>query len=299
MDRNEIARRAFKAGTQFAHKNGHDGLLVPPRLAAPGGDENRRIAACVCSTDAIPSNFAMAFAAMQYLSGRQELPFVLCNMKGGNATVSRNAAIEQAQANGCGWVLLMDPTVTFPANAMARLYNGAQEHKLDVVGATIANRAYPHANMAGGEDGLRPTTVDIFVEVAILPPALMLIRLEALKALKRPYFRSIAIEEGELLPAEYAKLGIPAGVPLTLEDHVYFCTAARRAGLKVMVDIQLSAEVVSWGEVGFHLSGNPDENQPQYDQVELGQPQRQAAPETPTEGAQAPTTPASQEGSDQ
>lgn len=256
VDRNEIARRAFQAGARL---NG-SGVIVPDRLAQQrGGPGAPAVGVAIPSTDQVDATFSMALAAMQYMIGRMGLPFYLFGMKGDVPAVNRNSAIEQARSHDCEWLLMLDPKVTFPPNGLARLLQAAMTHHFDIVGATSCNRAQPHNNLATGlETG--PATVDQFVEVARLPMSFTLLHVPAILALKRPLFRYQTIEEGE------------AGGPLVVDDASGFCDAARAAGLKVWLDVQLSTQVVSWGDCGYRLTGADDPAAPQYERIELGMP---------------------------
>lgn len=284
MDRNQIARSAFQQGANFARKSGNGSLLVPPRLAKDGGgDERADVGVAICSDESVPVNFAVALCAMEYMLGRLGLGFYLFNQRGDYPAARRNAAIETARGANCNWILLLDPNVSFPPNALSVLLNQAYAHKLDVIGPTHARRAHPHDNLALGSPEQSETVGEV-AEVAILPASFLLIRMAALEGLKRPYFRNVTIEESAPVPDEFKALGIPDGEPRIIDDAVYFCTAMRAAGKKVWLHPALSVEMVAWGESGWKLTGTDDPAAPQVQQVELGNmPTRAAEQESPRE----------------
>jgi hypothetical protein len=269
MDRNAIARNAFKQGLNFARKNGNGSLLVPDRLAKTGGNEQPNVGVAICSEDTVPVNFAVALGAMEYMLGRLGLGFYLFNQRGDLPAANRNSAIEAARASNCNWVLLLNQHLSFPPNALPMLLNQAYEHNLDIIGPTHARRVYPHDNLALAAPGDTATVGEV-VEVAILPASFLLIRLSALEGLKRPYFRNLVIEEGEPVPELYKPLGIPDGEPRIIDDTVYFCTTMRAAGRKVWLHPALSTQMVAWNESGWKLTGTDDPNAPQFEQIELG-----------------------------
>lgn len=274
MDHNLVAKRAFEQGVKFARKNGSDGLLVPPRLAkdGPGDGGAPRVAVCVTTGDTVTSNFAIALAALEYMMGQLKLPFFLFNMKNEHGPTNRNAAIDCAMNHECSWCLLLGPTLTFPPNLLARLLNLAMEHKVDVIGVASANRAQPHNNTALAKPGNEPVgSVATLVEVGAMAPGCLLIHLPTtLAKMKMPYFRNPSIEDGAPIPPEYADVLAPGAAPCIIDDTVYFCLEARRLGCRVMMDTQLSVEIVNWGEAGYKLTGAEDPKAPQYNIVELG-----------------------------
>lgn len=285
MDRNELAKKAFSQGAAFARKNGNAGLLVPPHMAGKGGPEGGlpRVAVAVCTGDTINSNTAIALGAMQYMMGHLKMPFFLFNFKDDHGATMRNAAINVAMNHECPWLFLVGQNLTFPPNVLPRLLNLALEHKIDVIGVASANRRVPHGNTAIQKpNATEVQSAGTAVEVGGMKPSCLLIHLPtALEKLKRPYFRNPSIEEGEPIPEEYSGVLPPGAVPCIIDDTVYFCLAAQRAGCRVMMDTALSIEVVNWGEAGFKLTGSDEPDAPQFKMVELGQAPTKMAPTEP------------------
>lgn len=270
MDRNEIARRAAHLGAAFGRKNGSE-VLVPERLAQQGGGGEGGVAvAVIAHGDTVGTNFAMALAATEFMLGRLGLNFIMINRKGDVPAENRNIAIDQAIAAKAAYVLLLDANVTFPPTALPRLLTLAREHGADILGPTVCRREHPHDNLALPIDGEQTVTIGNLVEVRALPAAFMLIKLEALKKMKRPYFRYPVVEEGWSIPNDWRQPGMEDGKPYTVSDSVYFGEAARRAGLKIWLDTELSCYMVQWGEAGYQLTGAESPEAPQYRIVEAG-----------------------------
>lgn len=271
MDRNEIARRAAAVGAQFARKNG-SGVMVPERLADGGGGAEGGLAvAIIARGDQVSTNFAMAIAATEYMLGRLGVNFFLINRKGPVPAENRNVAIQQAQSAKAAYVALIDADTTFPPTALPRLLSLAREHGADILGPTVPRREHPHENMALPKEGPQTLTIGNLVEVRALPGALLLIKLSALEKMKRPYFRYPVIEERSSITHDWRQEGMVEGEPYTISDMVYFCEVARRHGLKVWLDAELSSYMVTWGEAGFQLTGAEDPNAAQYRILEAGQ----------------------------
>lgn len=275
MDRNEIARKTFNAGQKFGRINGNKtALLVPERLATAPGAENNNIAVALTTGDQVPHQHVIAFGAMEYMIGRLGLNFYLLSATGDIPAERRNSAIKSAQDLKAGWILLLDHNVSFQPNSLPRLWNVAQEHKLDIVGATCAKRTHPHNNPAIGLD-TQAESVGPVVEVKALPVVMMLVRIAALEKMVAPYFRYGTVEPNEV-DAEYGIQG-----PALIDDSMMFCSAARRAGLKVFLDVELSLTIFAWGSKGFMLTGSDDPAAPQYSEVDLGEQRTTGSEQAP------------------
>jgi hypothetical protein len=274
MDRNDRARLDARNGKgamgAFTRRNGSS-VMVPERLAQGGnGGEGGVAIAIIARSDNVSTNFAMALAATEYMLGRLGINFFLICQKGSVPAENRNRALEQARSQKAEYVLLVDADTTFPPNALPRLLHLAREHGADILGPTAPRREHPHDNMAIAKAGPQTLTVGNLVEVRALPGAFVLVRLAALEKLKRPYFRYPTVEEGAPIPEELANLGLKEGEPAFASDMLYFCDAARAAGINVWLDAELSGYTVTWGEAGFQLTGTEDPNAPQFRILEAG-----------------------------
>jgi hypothetical protein len=267
MDREKIAQRAFRAAAGMFGKKNASGLVVPERLADEAKPANLSVCVGVISGDRVDTSFAMALATTEYMVGRMGFAFFLCSMRGDIPAVNRNNAIEWARAQGCAWLLLLDSKMSFPPNALPRLLEAANNKALEIVGVTYAQNVMPHENSAIPLPG-ETATIDHLCEVAALPAGFLLLRLEALDRLEKPYFRYPVVDE-HLVP-----------------DHEYFCRAARAGNLKIWLDVELSQFMVHWGDCGYRLTGSPSENpDDRYERVELG---AKAQPPTPQPAANEP-----------
>jgi hypothetical protein len=254
VNREDIAKRAFRVAAGMFSKKNASGIVVPDRLAQDGKPANLSVCVGVISGDRVDTSFAMALATTEYMVGRMGFAFFLCSMRGDIPAVNRNNAVEWARAQNCGWLLLLDSKMTFPPNALPRLLEAANNKALDIVGATYAQNVMPHANMAIQIAGTT-ASIENLCEVEALPAGFLLLRLAALEKMVRPYFWYPISKDGVNM----------------ISDHEYFCDAARTAGLKIWLDVELSQFMVHWGDCGYRLTGSPSENpEDRFERVELG-----------------------------
>ena len=235
MNRNEEARREFIA------KNA----------------KQRQVCIGVPSNDEVKANFAMALAAMCLYSGYRGIPLALCNQKGSILPMNRNRLVKEAQKLNCTHILQVDSDLTFPPGALERLL----DHKQPIVGATYPRRSPPHDNLAVPLNKAPTAKVTGLAEVDRLPTGLLLMELSVFDKITKPYFRFPTLDQCESYPE-----GNIAG-----EDY-YLCDAAREAGYKVYLDVELSFMLTHWGEAGWRLKDiQPDapDNSPKFEMVEL------------------------------
>lgn len=216
--------------------------IIVPGQGRQAGEPRRRISVAIVvpSGDHVHANFAMALAFMTHVTAPTQVHLPLVNVKGSNVARQRNNAVDKALELGCDYVLMIDSDMTFPPNALARLL----AHQKDVVGGTYARRSLPHNNLAK-PIGDAPVTVNGgLLEVAGMPAGFFLFRASVLEKITRPYFRFPTNEvSGEVEGEDYD-----------------FCARLRAAGVSVWLDVDLSHELIHWGEHGIRLTTGQDES---------------------------------------
>lgn len=220
----------------------------------PVKEEIRQIVIGVPSHDEVKANFAMALAAMCLYNGYKHFPIAICNQKGSILPANRNRLVEEAQKLNATHLLQVDSDITFPPHALHRLLS----HKQPFVGATYARRSPPHDNLAVPLNRQAVHNASGLTAVDRLPTGMLLIEMDVFNKIKKPVFRFPTTEECEAYPN-----GNIGG-----EDY-YLCDEARKAGYHIMLDVELSFEVIHWGEAGWQLVETQNPQQQQYRMVEL------------------------------
>lgn len=215
----------------------------------------RQILIGIPSNDDVKANFAMAFGAMNYYNGLAGIATAIANQKGSILPANRNRLIGDARGLNCSHLLQIDSDLSFPPYALARLLS----HKKPIVGATYARRSQPHDNLAVPLNRQPVQNAAGLTAVDRLPTGMLLIEMEVFKKIKQPVFRFPTLDECEPYPA-----GNIEG-----EDY-YFCDSARQAGYEVFLDVELSFNLIHWGEAGWRLKEETeDPNALRYELIEL------------------------------
>lgn len=213
-------------------------LILPPGVAKASEPKPRpRLAVCIPSGDHVHANFAMCLATALYVAGLRRIPIALVSNKGSSILNNRNNAVAEAQRLGCHKLLFIDSDITFPVGAIERLL----AHEKPIVGASYASRGGVHKNLAKPLSGDREDVTGL-VQVAALPTGFLMVDMAVFEAMKRPYFRMPATEEAD---------GV---APATLGEDYDFCNRARAAGFAIAMDVELSFELIHWGEAGWRLN---------------------------------------------
>lgn len=129
---------------------------------------------------------------------------------------NRNQLVDVALQNGSSHLMFIDSDISFPPDGVARLL----AHDKDIVGGYYNTRRGNNPIRVKGPEGLiapDPMPTSMF-QCIVLPTGFMLIKLECLKRLSRPYFAVITHEKG------------------TIGEDVFFCRQAAEAGIEVWVD---------------------------------------------------------------
>lgn len=239
-DRNEIARRAFRAGAGESVNQKMNGFEPGP-LVEDGGRRPWRVGILVVSQNMVHADFAMSLAALAAAPGAL---LAIINQKmepsSGTPAICFNNATELGKAMQLDWLFFLGSDIVVPRDALRRLLR----HDRDIVGATYLRALEPHGLIVKTL-GDEPVNQDGGIaEVEALPAGCLLVRASALDKMRRPYFRPLIVEE----------VFEPEHVPPSIApEYAGFCAAARAAGLQVFCDIDLSKEVIHVGEVGYRL----------------------------------------------
>jgi hypothetical protein len=185
-----------------------------------------KVAVCVPHMEKVPARF---WLAMQNLSAENAETFLLpwcCSY----ITAARNETAKAALNAKATHVMFIDSDMTFPANVIDRLLGWNKE----IVGATYVTRAPDHAVVCGkstlGRNGFK--SGDELVEMSAMPTGMLLIEASVFSKVKKPWFRMDYVEECP----EHSD-GVEIG------EDIWFCTEARKAGVRVWCDTVLSLHV--------------------------------------------------------
>lgn len=205
---------------------------VPP-IVGQSSAKLERVAICIPSGDFVHADFAISLAELMCDPGAA---CALVNAKGSVIAENRNRAVDDARKFNVDWILFLDSDMLFPPNTLRLLLSRGK----DIVGATYVKRALPYKVLGKPlAQTIRANTG--VIEMAGLPAGCLLISMRVFDQLKRPYFRTPAIEEA-------------AGVPSSLQgEDYYFCEVARAAGFKIWMDVDLSKAVGHIGQFVYRI----------------------------------------------
>src|SRR3990167_4683766 len=145
-----------------------------------------------------------------------KLPFVFFLNQSLYIDFSRNQLVDVALHNGSTHLMFIDSDIQFPPDGIERLL----AHDKDVVGGYYNTRRGNNPIKVFSEDGTLTTPVmdGKMFQCAVLPTGFMLIKLDALSKVPRPYFQTITHEQG------------------TIGEDVVFCKHATDAGIQIYCD---------------------------------------------------------------
>ena len=141
---------------------------------------------------------------------------------------NRNQLVDVAIKNGSTHLMFIDSDIQFPADGIERLL----AHDKDIVGGYYNTRRGNNPIRVKDNAGrlVTPELPTHLFECHVLPTGFMLIRLDALNKIQRPYFQTITHEGG------------------TIGEDVVFCKKATDAGLSIFCDPSIPL-----GHVGKHI----------------------------------------------
>ena len=136
-----------------------------------------------------------------------------------SVNVPMNKLVRTAQEYKADYVLFIDSDMMFPKDALARLI----DHDRDIVGATYCKRAPPFEIIGKTVAGDMPCSG--LVEAEWLPAGMLLIRASVFERMAFPWFYESYVD-GDLH-----------------SEDANFCDDARKTGLSVWLDCDLSFEL--------------------------------------------------------
>ena len=152
-------------------------------------------------------------------SSHQSVNVPMHFLMGSNISDQRNKLVRMAQEYKADYVLFIDSDMMFPKDALARL----MAHDRDIVGATYCKRAPPFDIIGKTVSGDMPCSG--LVEAEWLPAGMLLIRASIFERMAFPWFYESYVD-GDIH-----------------SEDANFCDDARKAGLSVWLDCDLSFEL--------------------------------------------------------
>lgn len=181
----------------------------------------------------VHANFAVSLAAM--VGFREGIRFTIANVKGTYHIMNRTHGAREAIKKNASHVLFIDSDMAFPQDALVRLLAADK----DIIGTNYVQRAPPHRSLVVPK-GNTAQEVSGVVEVDRLPTGFLLIKTEVFGKIEEPWF---------LTPWDIEAKDIQS------EDY-FFCDLACKHGFAIWMDVDLSLQMVHWGETGFRWSTN-------------------------------------------
>jgi hypothetical protein len=198
-----------------------------------------RVLVGVLVGDEVPAPFAYDLARLTGYTAamRPDIELSLVFLRTRSRADAQHALGYNAMSAGSTHLLLIDPELRFPKNALIRLLDAMAP----IVGANYPTRDFPIRPTANVlvEGTLKPLYVGSsssgLKEVAQLELGLTLIRVDVLKSLPLPQFQEwFDPQRGEFL-----------------EPDAFFCRHATHNGVPLLVDLSLSQEVSRLGSWEF------------------------------------------------
>ena len=193
----------------------------------------KKIAIAIPSFDTVHTDFAMSLALLVAKSqvGRQ---LALINQKGANISQNRYLLTEKAIKLGCDKIFFMDSDMIFPPDALVKL----DEADKDIIGCNYPRHNAPitcNCRDLNGKD-VDPEAKGIG-EVGLIATGALLIKLDVLKKIGKPYFHNFYEPKNDSFVGE----------------DFSFCMRARAEGYKIFCDFDLSQMIGHIGSVAYRL----------------------------------------------
>lgn len=151
----------------------------------------------------------------------------LSNSISSRVAVNRNACVDRARQLEGTDILWLDGDIKFPTNGLVRLL----AHDKDIVGATTRRRDHRGEPIGVAVD---PNQDGILLEMKLIGMPFMLTKMSVFDRLQRPYFAE---------PPRHMLPEIDDGSDELVGEDEYFCATARKAGMRVWCDRELSTEI--------------------------------------------------------
>lgn len=192
-----------------------------------------KVMACIPSTGTWHADMGLSLARLAMYDPRI---VAIRSTQGTLLPHSRETLVEDAAEAGVSHILWLDSDMVFPETVAERLL----AHGLDIVGANYSTRRAPLRGTSHTETG-RLQTTDASTglqEVDGIGFGCLLMRVDVFKRVERPWFNVGWIKQD-------------GKAPIVFGEDIYFCYKARKLGMKVWVDHDLSKEVGHIGERVF------------------------------------------------
>jgi hypothetical protein len=203
-----------------------------------------KVAVCVPSFDHVHTGFAFSLATM---CSAQHARLTLINHRSSLIHKARDLLVVEALKTQPDYILFLDSDLKFPPWTLGRLLSLGK----DVVGAAYIRRTPPHELLVKPLPGAAHQVVNGGVhEVASVPTGCLLVKADVFSRIGRPYFRSPSFGPNDLTPRHLEQYIDDAMRPITVGEDTDFCARVRNAGIKVWLDVDLTADV---GHIGEHV----------------------------------------------
>lgn len=156
----------------------------------------------------------------------------ILSQRGSHISKQRNDLVERAKAIDADYLLQIDSDMSFPPDALLRLL----AHDKDIVGATYNKRVPPYETL-GKAKGVVPAAgapVSGLVDMLFMPGGFMLTKLSVYEKLPYPWYFELYDDE------QFSDR-------CRSEDYS-FCQKSRDNGFDVWCDLDLTTEMIHWGE---------------------------------------------------
>lgn len=162
-----------------------------------------------------------------------DLTLMLYHVKGTYLPRARATLANEAMERDCTHILWLDSDMRFPKDTLLRLLGRA----IPVVAANYPTRTTPILPTALDADYQPVFDGEGLTEVRVCGMGVMLVECDVFAKIGKPYFALGYNKKND----DYAG------------EDVFFCEQVRKAGLRVMIDWALSAEVGHCGSFAFDL----------------------------------------------
>lgn len=194
----------------------------------------KTIAIGIPCNDMVHINFTMCLLSLTLHLITKSIPAMVIIQQSSIIEVGRNEIVAQALKTKATHLLMLDSDMTFPHDTLTRLL----AHDKDVVCCDAVQRRQPHGQVVKLENGGKIDHVNCMEDLVKLQSgstACMLIRLEALKDIKGPYF--MVTWNGEKF----------------LGEDYFFTELLRKNGVDVWCDVALSKQIGHLGVSNFFV----------------------------------------------
>ena len=197
------------------------------------GKDRVKVALSVPSRNLWMADTAMSFAAMVAASVNEipNLDLVFDSTLGTGLAMNRIKAVKKARDNGCDYILFIDDDMHIPMGTLLFLLR----HQLPIVAANCARKELPPRPTAKGFDKEYIYTTEKskgLEKVYSVGTGIMMIHMDVFKLIEAPWFNGDPVKG--------------------IGEDVWFCNQARKAGLDIYIDHDLSKDVGHIGDFNYN-----------------------------------------------